>query len=113
MRHVIEHNTKTVSIETRIHPNDQGRFRLSFNHDENIDSLLQVKCIKAQTTFFQSQPKFDLVSRRIKAELQAALEADNFEDQIMYFCCHGEGGGHPNSLNLSDAKLKLTDQAEI
>jgi hypothetical protein len=114
-RHIIEHNTEFIELETGITAESQ-LIPASLNIDERIDVNLQVKCIAEQRAFFQELEQQKIVvrkERRERAELQQALEADDFADRILYFYCHGSGAYNANGPNLQPANITLTDGEPI
>jgi hypothetical protein len=112
-QHIIEHNTVQVTLPTELKPDAAGKIHASVNIDEGIDQGLGVPCIAPQLAFFRGQPGLTAVERRTKPELETALRSAKFDDQIVYFCCHGSGADEGGATSLKQSRLALTDSKEI
>lgn len=115
-RHIIEHNTIDIELETGIKPDYDGLIAASMNFDENIDTQLGVSCVIEQQELFERLKRLKVIShteRRQKDELQRALEGEDFADRILYFYCHGEGASGTDGPSLKSANIRLTDRQPI
>jgi hypothetical protein len=115
-RHVIEHNTLDIQLETSIRPDGDGPLPASINFDEKIDAQLGVTCVTEQQELFERLAGLNLIERterRRRDELRRALEGGNFRDRILYFYCHGEGASGTDGPSLENANLRLTDGEPI
>lgn len=115
-RHIIEHNTVDVELETGIRPERAGPLPASMNFDEKIDALLGVGYVKEQQELFERLERLKLIAwteRRQRDELRLALEGGDFHDRILYFYCHGEGASGTDGPSLDNANIRLTDGEPI
>ncbi len=112
-RHVIEHKTPNSNGDSRLQATDGGKIRASINIDKSIDSKLDVKCVALQRRFFKNLTCLDLTERFHKSKLEEDVSSEKFQEQIVYFYCHGQGAGEYKNPNLGDAKITLSDEQEI
>jgi hypothetical protein len=115
-RHIIEHNPDNHDLGNVLRRDAANRLATSVNVDTNIDGKLKVKCLERQQAFFEKLKQQKIIDYRLRStkdELQEAIEADDFSDQILYFYCHGEGSSGYGGKNLTPANIKLTDGEPI
>jgi CHAT domain-containing protein len=112
-RHVIEHKTPHSNGDSRLQATKGGKIRASIYIDKNIDKELNVKCVALQLAFFKKQTCLELTKRFYKKKLEQDVSSEKFQEQIVYFYCHGEGAGEYKTPNLSDAKIALSDKQAI
>jgi hypothetical protein len=72
-----------------------------------------VKSVENQARFFGSLDGLACIRRQWRQELESALRSESFSDRILYFFCHGLGGGTPDDPTLGDARIALTDGEPI
>jgi hypothetical protein len=110
-QHLIEHRLDRADISTRIVR--QGKVHVGLNVDPDIDEELRTQFVASMKSFFESHsatpnPKI----RERKIELGRAIRSQDFQDQIIYFGCHGKVGG-PAGEYTGGAQLALRDQIPI
>ncbi len=91
-RHLIEHNFSRVpGFDSRITVSGP-RVVVGLNVDERVDhEYPHTPFVEPVIDFFASRT--EVIVRRKKADLAAALQDPAFGDHITYFGCHGEVGG--------------------
>jgi hypothetical protein len=109
-RHIVEHNTERFVLKNELLLNGAShKLKFSANVDEGIDTSLDVECVQPLIEFFKGHPLLDPTVQKTKDELGAALDNDNFSDNVLFFCCHGRGSQVGNQTSLELPALKLTD----
>jgi hypothetical protein len=115
-QHVIEQFTKPGDIRDHVVASN-GKLGFGAALHERIDTDFKVECIKRHRDFIQaSMNQLDYAEWTRKAQLIKGLEAQSFEQQVLYFLCHAEGAGttatpalQPPFLELADGKIDAVD----
>jgi len=101
---LIKPTTNELSLDTALQ-----KLRFSANVDEGIDTSLKVECVKPLVEFFQDHPLLASTVRKTKDQLQTDLSDSNFNDRILFFCCHGRGSQVGGQTSVETPALKLSD----
>jgi len=108
--HIIEHNTERVELKNELLLDGTSqKLKFSANVDESIDTSLKVECVQPLVEFFQGHPLLTPTVRKTKGQLEADLSDSNFNDRILFFCCHGRGSQVGGQTSVETPALKLTD----
>lgn len=111
-RHIIEHNTKRLSISNAIKGSNSKKFKISFNVDERIDTTLSVTSVADQFNLLKTLP-LKTTKRTSKAQLAESLQLNPDKDEIIYFFCHGSGSDSISGVSTDSVQLVLSDGAAI
>lgn len=98
----------------------EPRLSVSINVNAAIDEEFQVDYVERQRAWWShisaSQPRVQVVPRRLRDEVLKALADDRCTDQIFYLYCHANasgprdpGGIDASALVLTDGRLTLAD----
>jgi hypothetical protein len=110
-QHLIEHRLDRADISTRIVR--QGKVHVGLNVDPHIDEELSTEFVASVKSFFKSNSGTNNPEiRELKKDLGAAIRSTGFQDQIIYFGCHGRVGS-PAGEYAGPAQLALGDQKPI
>lgn len=108
-RHIIEHNTQKQYLPY-IMKAESGEFNVGINVDTNLDNEFEVPITRPLISFFKQHHILSTTVRETKSDLGDALWDENFQDQIMLFCCHGKVTGSVAAPNFGEATLSLSDR---
>lgn len=108
-RHILEHNTDRQDLRTVIQPVAK-RLHVGLNVDIGLDNELPVAVVQPVVSFFQGIRTAACSIRTTKAELRDALTDPRYNEQIVYFCCHGVVTGVENAPNFGESTIALSDR---
>ncbi len=109
-QHLLEHNFSRVqNFDSRMLTPDLPRVGL--NVDERVDAdFPPTPCVRPVVDFFATRA--EVTVRNTKSDLAAALSSHDFDDDVLYFGCHGRAEGAEDSPHLvlsDDEKIYAGD----
>ncbi len=111
--HVMEQQLDTRGNQSHVIELGERKLRCSLNVDDTYDSKNEVEFVKKVVDFFSRFASIEQEHRYDLPSLRAAFLSEAFDDDLLYFGCHGEVGGNPKEPNLTEPAFRLGDKKWI
>jgi CHAT domain len=105
IRHILEHKTERVKTPVMLRADGSGKIPTGVGYGERLDATL----IEGHRRFFRGLDTSRYAELLSLEELRRTLQSTDFENQFLYFFCHGLGEGDMDSPTLGEAGIALAD----